>query len=170
MAIKKEVWLTVADYENYEVSSLGRVRNINTGRILKPCTSNGNGYYKVCLCKQGERKNFNLHRLVLTTFNPVEGMEKLQVNHIDEDKSNNCLSNLEWCDCKYNINYGTGKERARKARQKKIEQYNLKGEYITTYESVKAAAAATGAQVSCVSMAANGLRKSAGGFAWKFAS
>ena len=64
------------------------------------------GYDRVRLTlSNGKRRNFPVHRLVLTNFNPVSNMENLQVNHIDGNKHNNNLENLEWCTCKENIHH-----------------------------------------------------------------
>ena len=89
-----EVWKHLANYENYEVSSFGQVRNKNTGRILKP-SCNG-GYMSVGLSNVGKTKSHSVHRLVALTFldNPEN---KPQVNHKDKNRSNNNINNLEWC-------------------------------------------------------------------------
>lgn len=89
-----EEWLIVKDYDNYEVSNLGKVRNRKTGRILKPACNGG--YLSVKLRKNGLTKSFSIHQLVALFFidNPKN---KPQVNHIDKNPSNNKLSNLEWC-------------------------------------------------------------------------
>ena len=88
----KEEWLTISNYDNYEVSSFGRVRNKKTGRILK--SSNRGGYYVVGLSNI-KTKTFQVHRLVAETF--IENLEnKAHVNHKDKNSLNNHLSNLEW--------------------------------------------------------------------------
>lgn len=69
------------------------------------------GYKEALLSKDGKRKHFQIHRLVMMTYAPIEGMEKLDVNHIDEDKSNNHISNLCWINHKDNCNYGTRNEK-----------------------------------------------------------
>lgn len=111
-----EIWRPVKGYEGlYEVSSLGYVKSLNyhrTGKekILKPA-KNKYGYLFVALYRNGKRKMSKLHRLVAEAFIPnPEGFK--QVNHIDEDKTNNVVSNLEFCDCKYNNNFGTRNERS----------------------------------------------------------
>ena len=64
------------------------------------------GYKKVRLSNgDGSRKVFSVHRLILETFCPNPNSSNLQVNHIDGNKTNNCISNLEWCTCKENINH-----------------------------------------------------------------
>ena len=109
-----EQWKSIAGYEGlYEVSNLGRVKSLNynkTGveKILKP--NKVKGYLQVQLWRDGKYKMFLVHRLVATAFLPnPEGFE--QVNHLDENKSNNCVSNIEWCSAKYNNNYGSHNER-----------------------------------------------------------
>lgn len=111
-----EQWKPVEGYEGlYEISNLGRVKSLNynhTGkeRILKPI-KNIWGYLQVNLCRNGKVKRFFVHRLVASAFLPnPEGFE--QVNHIDENKTNNVVSNIEWCSRWYNMHYGTMQERA----------------------------------------------------------
>jgi hypothetical protein len=88
-----EEWKLVNDYDNYEVSTLGNVRNSDTGRILK--TACRGGYLTVGLCKNSNGRTFQLHRLVALAFidNPEN---KPQVNHKDKNRGNNIVSNLEW--------------------------------------------------------------------------
>lgn len=115
-----ETWKNIRGYEgHYQVSSYGRVRSLErvstTGqhlheKVLKTCIDPG-GYPFVCLWKNGKKKNFKVHRLVIESFNPVEGMEKLDCNHIDENKKNNAIGNLEWLTRKENLNYGTHNKR-----------------------------------------------------------
>ena len=99
--MKIEVWKDVFGYEGlYQVSNLGRVKSLKYGkeRILKPL-KDGGGYIFVHLCKNGERKMYKIHRLVAFTFltNPQNLSD---VNHKDEDKTNNSVQNLEFCDKK----------------------------------------------------------------------
>ena len=115
-----EQWKPVKGYEElYAVSNLGRVKSLNyhrTGveKIIKPKKS-GNGYLQVGLWKNGKRKFFLVHRLVAEAFIPnPEGFE--QVNHKDEVKTNNCVSNLEWVSRWDNMHYGTLYERMAAAR------------------------------------------------------
>lgn len=114
----EEIWRPVVGYEGlYEVSSYGRVRSLdrydNRNCFRKGELMNffyGCGYLKVVFSKNGIVKKYLVHRLVAQAFIP--NPDNLpQVNHKDEDKTNNMVDNLEWCTAKYNINYGTSKER-----------------------------------------------------------
>jgi len=96
----KEIWKPIKGYENnYEVSNLGRVKRISsgqgarTGRILKPY-GNNHGYFLVGLHNGRSRKRIQVHKLVLQTFVGSFPLGK-ETNHIDGDKGNNCLDNLE---------------------------------------------------------------------------
>lgn len=118
----KEVWKQIKEFEGlYEVSNLGNVRSVDRfvnhskggkslkkGKILKP--SIGNGYLAVILSKNNILVRKNIHRLVAEAFIPNPYNLK-QINHKDENKLNNIFTNLEWCDCKYNINYGSALNR-----------------------------------------------------------
>ena len=76
-----------------------------TNKVLSPQLDK-DGYQKVqMMSTDGKRHRYSVHRLILENFNPVEGMENLQVNHIDGNKENNKLENLEWTTCKENIQH-----------------------------------------------------------------
>jgi hypothetical protein len=109
-----ELWKDIKGYEGmYQVSNYGNVRSLDrydsigrfkTGTILSE-GDNGNGYKNVQLYKDGQGRMYYVHRLVAEAFIP--NPDNLpQVNHMDEDKSNNCVTNLEWCTNEYNSNYG----------------------------------------------------------------
>ena len=121
-----EEWRPIEGYEGlYEVSSYGRVRSLDRyvktcyeayklhkGKILSPAKDK-NGYLKVHLCCNGKHNIIRVHRLVCKAFIP--NPDNLpEVNHKDEDKTNNSVDNLEWCDHSYNISYGTRTERQKK--------------------------------------------------------
>lgn len=94
-----EEWKTIPDYNDYQVSNLGRVKSLKNKkeRILIPQDCNSyDKHQKVTLSKNGKSKKFFVHRLVMITFNPVDNMNKLQVNHKDGNPLNNRLDNLEW--------------------------------------------------------------------------
>lgn len=113
----KEIWKAVKGYEGlYEVSNTGKVRSLNynrTGKVKELLRGNCGDYLFVSLCKEGKRKPFLIHRLVVQTF-IGEIPKGLIVNHKDENKQNNNVDNLEIVTQKYNLNYGTRNERAGK--------------------------------------------------------
>ncbi len=94
-----ETWKAVNGFENYEASTSGRVRK---GGLILCCFDNKLGYMVIRLAKNGCRKRFYLHRLILQTFNPSNN-PKLEVNHKDHNKKNNQLDNLEWVTHKDNL-------------------------------------------------------------------
>ena len=101
-------WRDIEGYEGlYKVSEWGDIMSIGHGKkkLLKQ-SMNGDGYYHVNLCKDGHHKYSLVHRLVATAF--CEGAGEFEcVNHIDEIKSNNHYTNLEWCTAEYNNAYGS---------------------------------------------------------------
>ena len=102
----KEIFKDIKNYEGlYQVSNLGRVYSVRNNKILKP-KLNKYGYLSVNLKYKGSRVTKSIHRLVGEAFIPNPN-DLPQVNHKDEDKTNNCVDNLEWCTAKYNHNYGT---------------------------------------------------------------
>ena len=126
-----EEWKDIEGYEGlYQVSNKGRIKSLNYRRTGKEGMLKGkpdkNGYLIVFLYKKGEKpKPFLIHRLVAIMFlhNPNNYLE---VNHIDEDKTNNNVENLEWCTRKYNMNYGTRNERASISRKGKKHKKHKK--------------------------------------------
>lgn len=120
-----EVWRTcVYDgvvYDNYEVSSDGEnVRNIKTGKMKKQQKINS-GYLTVSLHKNGKSKNCLVHRLVAFTFPELvpndDPINKIWINHKNEDKTSNAWTNLEWCTPEYNSNFGTGLQRMKQTKK-----------------------------------------------------
>lgn len=98
-----ETWKDIKGYENlYQVSDLGNVKNIKTGRILKQKIDNG--YYRIGFSFNGKVKMFRVHRLVAEAFLPNPKNYKI-VNHIDRNRKNNNVSNLEWCDNIHNVTH-----------------------------------------------------------------
>ena len=167
-----EIWKEIDGYSGkYEVSNLGRVRSINyknsgLPRELK-FEKNRKGYYAVDLCKNGKRKKHRVARLVASAFvTNIYGLP--EVNHKDEDKTNNCADNLEWCDRAYNNIYGTRISRASESNRKPILQYTKDGNFIAKWESAKEAEKALGISDGNIWLCCNQKRKTAGGFVWHY--
>ena len=101
----------IKGYEGmYAVTEDGQVWSYRRKRFLKPWVCH-NGYLQVAFFVGNKRKNYRVHRLVLETYNPVPGMEYLDVNHLNEDKTDNRLFNLAWATRKENNNYGSRNQR-----------------------------------------------------------
>ena len=182
-----EIWKPVAGYEGlYEVSSCGNVRSLFRYRkVLKP-SRHLNGYLSVELFKDKTSKRMLVHRLVANAFIPNES-ELPFVNHKDEAKDNNAVDNLEWCNAKYNSNYGTlqkrridntdytkeiYKEIARRngtKQSKPVVQFGKDGTLIKRFASGKEAARQTGFDHSHILECCAGKRyKTVGGYVWRF--
>lgn len=177
--MENEEWRDIEGYDGYyQVSNLGRVRSVDRylpfkgtiglrkGNILKQIFSN-KGYKTLKLSKDGKNKRYSVHRLVAETFIPNPNNLK-EVNHIDEDKTNNNVENLEWCDTKYNINYGTRIERQKVKLSKPVLQFTLNGQFVAEYPSIIEAYRQIGIYQQSISECCKGKRKSAGGYIWRF--
>lgn len=141
----KEVWKQIKDYPEYEVSNLGRVRK---GTKLRTKLPRSDGYRTVNI----EGLNKYVHRLVAEAFLP--NPQNLPcVNHKDENKSNNSVNNLEWCDYSYNARYS----------------YAVKVKCLETgkvYDCITDAVKDTGISHSHISKCSRGIEKTAGGYHW----
>lgn len=149
----------IKGYEGlYAITSCGKVYSYKRKRFLKPF-DNGLGYLKVFLCKDGKKKQHYLHRLVAETYldNPNNYP---QVNHKDENKSNNSVNNLEFCTVEYNANFGTRNERI----SKKIICLET-GE---KFNSLTEAAIAINRSVVTLSNHLRGRRKTCAGLHWAY--
>ena len=120
----EEKWKSIEGYPNYQVSSLGRVKSLNYRRTKKEkilkLIKNRNGYLQVNLYKGKKMKTMYIHILVASAFVQNNSIFNTEINHIDECKTNNCASNLEWCDHIYNINFGSHNERMAKSKSKPV--------------------------------------------------
>ena len=93
-SLMKDKYFMIKDFESYGVSIFGNIKNLATGKILKPRLDT-NGYYIVGLCENGKRLTKRIHRLLAELFIP--NLEKKRcVDHIDRNRTNNKLSNLRW--------------------------------------------------------------------------
>ena len=174
----KEVWKFVIQEENvfYFISNCGRFLSatpINEKRRKKPFKvkiiapySNKKGYMIVRTINNGKKNYYQVHRLVLKVFLPTDNMETLQVNHIDGNKSNNNLSNLEWCTGKENIEHAlkTGLIKNTKA----VYQYDLDGNFLKEFESITQAEKETSVFGANISACCKNKVRQAGGFQWRY--
>lgn len=172
----EEVWKDIKEYEGlYQVSTFGRVRSLDrlddanrrlTGKILKggKCT---NGYLKVSLSKDSIVSQQIIHRLVAQAFIP-NPENKSDVNHIDENKTNNRVDNLEWSTRKENINHGTCNERSGKSRRIPIIATNLTTGESTDFNSGKECAIQLGLSQGNITSVLKGRLKQTGGYTFEY--
>lgn len=164
-----EIFLTIRDFPDYKISNFGRVfsKKRNTFITGRP---NTNGYYQVRLSNKDGYKDVLIHRLVADYFVPNLVMGT-QINHKDQDKSNNRWSNLEYCDPKDNINHGDRTIRATESYKRNrnfiICQLDLDGNLIAEYNTPKDAALAVGGRTDSIRWALDGKLKTSYGFIWK---
>lgn len=178
---KEETWKDIKGYEGlYQVSNMGRVKSLERTitrkngrkfsvkeRILK-LRSDGRGYLQVVLCNgSGKIKNFKVHRLVCEAFHENPN-NKPCVNHIDENKTNNAVSNLEWCTVAENNNHGTHNARMAKTKSKPVGQYTREGELIKVWQIVREVERQLGFAHGNISKVAQGKNKTAYGYVWKY--
>jgi hypothetical protein len=90
-----EQWKIIDEYPKYSVSTFGRVKNNVSGKILSQSINNW-GYCRVAIYADNKKRQLSVHRAVATAFIPNDNPERIQVNHIDCDKQNNSVQNLEW--------------------------------------------------------------------------
>ena len=165
-----EHWKSITGYEGlYEVSDIGRVKSLKYGkeRILKPRETYC-GYLQVSLCKDGQIKQTYVHRLVAEAF--IQNQNNLEtVNHKDEVKTNNTVSNLEWMSLEDNINYGTRNKRIAEALSNQVKMFDKStGELLATFPSTNEAEMITGIAQQNISKCCLGKRKYAGGYIWRY--
>lgn len=176
----REIWRAIPDFEGlYEVSNLGNVKRLKTERTngtgnykrqerILVKRVNNKGYELVDLYKCGKVFQLLVHRLVAMAFieNPFG---YCVVNHKDENIKNNCVENLEWCTQKYNMNYGTVKEKIGKANSIPVMQKDLHGNVIKTFCSAMEAQRETGIRNGNINECCKMKRKTAGGYLWEYA-
>ena len=172
-----ERWIKIQE-GSYEVSNKGQIRNHITKRILKQ-SKDRSGYHKVCLQTTNGQKSFIVHRLVAIYFIP-NPYNHPDVNHIDEDKSNNKTDNLEWISRRDNLIHGTRIDRFIKSKSIAVVQMTMDGLIIAEHMSAKEAALSIGVNsgssiTKCCKEVAKDYKtgrmysvSSAHGFVWKY--
>lgn len=169
-----ERWKDIECYEGlYQISSCGRVKRLGCetkycpkkNHILKPkINKKRSNYHYVNLSKDNKIKTFKIHRLVAQAFIP-NPLNLPQVNHKDENVFNNYAKNLEWCDAKYNVNYGSHKEKQQKAQKcKKV----ICIETNVVYPSISECSRVNKIDLKSISWCCKGKYKTAGGYHWKY--
>jgi hypothetical protein len=188
--LHKEIWKNIKGYEGfYQVSNLGRVKSLDryitysNGNVIftKGKIINGfkkdNGYWSIDLYKNGTKKKFHKHRLVAMEFIP-NPENKPEVNHKDENRSNNCVDNLNWCTSKENKHYGSLPERRKEIAKitaaklsKPVDQYSLDGKYITTFKSSSEVERTLGIPATSIIRNCKCVKtKTCAGYIWKYST
>ena len=174
-----EIWKPIPGYKEYKVSNTGKVKRIEhfeNGRSggkrwveskTLTLSVNHSGYLFVTLYKNRKRKSHFVHRLVASAF-IGELPDGYQVNHIDENKKNNNVENLEYVTPKQNSNHGTAKERKAEKRRKRVEQYSKSGKFINGYNSLVEVEKQTGIKKTSICNNLKRRSKTAGGYVWKY--
>lgn len=208
-----EEWKPIKEYEElYEVSSFGRIRSLDKiikthnrfgnmnkkikGKIIKEVINKKTGYSQIILSKEKNKKMFLIHRLVLENFIP-NPENKPQVNHIDGNKQNNNLNNLEWCTRSGNIKHSfkTGlshsnfktqsgkkhhfygkhhnenaKKKMKLSHYKKVIQFDKNNNFIKEWNGIKEVEEVLKISNGNISECCKGNRKTAGGYIWRYAN
>ena len=167
--MSEEIWKDIPNYEGlYQASNMGRIKSfyVLKEKILKPRLNN-KGYYEVILCKQSIKKKYLVHRLVWSAFNG-QIPKNMQVNHINEIKTDNRLSNLNLMTAKENMNWGTRNERSAKKLSKPVLQFTLDNILVKEYPSIHQAERETGFANQSICACCNGKLKTAYNYIWKY--
>lgn len=170
-----EEWrdIDVSEYTNmkYQISNLGRIKSLNHNHTKKDVILNlkpdKKGYYKINFHKGNKQSHIGIHKLVAKAFIPNPNNLPI-VNHKDENPSNNCVDNLEWCTYSYNTKYGTGSLRAAQKHYKPVLQYDVNGNFIKEWEGIKIANEALNISIGSISKCCNGVINTAKGYVWKY--
>ncbi len=179
--MEEEIWKDIENCSPYQISNLGRIKNTKTGIFLNP-TLDASGYVLVSLCINKKTKKCRIHRLIAQAFIP-NPENKPTVNHIDRNRSNNNLSNLEWATMSEQ-NFHSAKNKKQNPFKRKITQLTISEEIINNYSSVQEASimlfnnGITGynsideLKISIISSkicaVANNIRTCAYGYKWKY--
>lgn len=186
--MKEEQWKPIKGLEGYyEVSNQGRIRSLDRvllgcygsvqhkkGQLMKPINM-PNGYLAQGFNYNGKHRQYYIHRLVAQAFIPNPN-NLPEVNHKDEDKANNVVDNLEWCDRIYNIRYGKARAKIAQARRdgavRPVVQKDLMGTTLAVYRNSGVAMQSTGIDQSAILKVCLKRDKfvTAGSFIWEFAS
>ena len=174
-----EIWKDIPRYKGlYQASNEGRIR-----RLRRPIINNGTvttkkgaiisqsytskGYKRVNIHFEGKKKEELVHRLVAEAFIPNHDNLPC-INHKDENKANNAVENLEWCDFRYNNTYGNRIKKSVEKQSAKVLQYTLEGRFVAEYQSINEAGRKTKISAGHICHVCKGVRPNAGGYVWRY--
>ena len=158
----------IRGFPNYYVTKDGHVYSDKHGKLkeLKPIPDN-KGYLTVHLYKSGKMYTRYIHQLVAIEYIPNPNNYKL-VNHKDEVVDNNYYTNLEWCDQKYNLSYGTARKRMALSKSKAVYQYTLSGDFVRRWNSSHEIERELGIHNTLINKCVNGKKKTTHGYIWSY--
>lgn len=172
----KEIWKPV-DIEYYKdeylVSNLGNIKSLKNNIIMKPSRLY-NGYLTIPLTRNGYTTRYTVHRLVATAF--IQNPNNMpQINHKNGIRTDNNITNLEWCTAQENIKDAINRNRGRGyikvgGQPKKVKQYALDGKFIKEWNSIKEVTKQININSGNIVNCCKGKRKTAGKFIWKYCS
>ena len=164
-----EIWKTMKEHNNYEVSNTEKVRNKQTQRILKT-TISYKGYERFIVYIDKKPKCFYMHRVVANNFLKNDNNYK-EINHKNENKLDNNVYNLEYCDTKYNCNYGTRVKRILKSKEhtfKSIIQKDKDNNIIKRWKNIIEIQQQTKFNKQGIYFCCEGKYKTSGGYIWEY--
>jgi len=169
-----ERWKNIKGYEGlYQVSNNGNVKSLVSNKLLKQCI-NQDGYHQVCLYKNGHKKNMLVHRLIAEAFIPNPD-NKPTINHIDGNRANNDLNNLEYATMQEQLVHSVnilGHKRIIndycRQRQKELHEKKVKRSDGIIFNSIKEASGGNETLRKCINKCVKGYCKTASGYSWQY--
>lgn len=163
-----EQWKIIPEYPMYEASTLGNIRRIGRKKN-RSFSKDKYGYMMIQMFHKGKMICKKVHRLILATFKPTDN-QNLQVNHINEDKADNRLENLEWVTPRQNVAHSAKKiyHDSITHRMKSVLQYSLNGKYVREWESTREAAKSLGFNNGHIGKCCDGVYRQYNGFIWRW--
>lgn len=158
-----EIWKDIPNYEGiYQISNYGNIQRLNKkGKKKLKFYEDKDGYYYVNLCKENKSTHKKIHRLVMITFKNIKDNKNMQVNHIDGNKHNNLISNLEWCSQSQNIEHAIKNNLIKTRKVICIETKEI-------FQSIREAGRKTNSNFRKIAECCQGKRKKTNNLHWQY--